>query len=251
VITERATKLRELCKQYVEREQERRRREDYERLRDGLKEAAATLFPSYSACISLRELGAALLDPQPSAQARQLKVQAAESLEKFAAAPSSLVGTDQFPIPAFKRAASAVAKRMDEELLTAWVGHIKKEAPAVPEELVILFARIPGKREAASEVGRLAAEVDRFRDQLPRDRHRLDAFRDLMARLAVALRNLFQGQNSGSNVTDMPAQVRDFIEKASTTNGAPIEAATREVIEWLRGAGIISAFVVRTAATRP
>jgi hypothetical protein len=255
MITERAARLIESCKLYVEREGARRQREEYEGLRDGLKEAAASLFPAYSTTVTLRDLrgnGVPALSPIP--QAGQMKTQTVEASAKFAAAPASLVGQNQFQIPGFKRSAVAVARRADEELAVIWARYVDEAVPAAPADLVELFARIPSKRDAAHEVRRLTSEVRLARQRPPRDRQQLDAFAELVGQLSAALAKLFQGRGDGEDGPgrrDMPDRVREFIDQASSVAGAPVTAATAEVLEWLRDAGIIDAFVVRTASPRP
>lgn len=261
MITARASQLVESCKQYVNCDKERRNREEYERLREGLKEIADALFPTYLASAAMRglqPLGVGDLNPNP--QAGQLKTQCMEALAKFAASPASQVGQNQFPLPRFKREATAVARRAEEDLLALWTRYVDVSVPVVPVELVALFARIPGKRDAADDVTQLASEVRSTRVQLPRDRQQLDALGDLVLRLSVALRKLFRG-HSGEPIDsnepdlpearDMPDNVREFIDKASTISGAPVTTASTEVLSWLREAGIIDAFVVRTATPRP
>jgi hypothetical protein len=248
MIAERATRLIELSQEYDRREQQRKQWQDYQRLRDGLKEVNEILFPPFGTAVTLRDLrDPSLGDLRADGQARQLKEQAAEAMAKFNASPASLVGQTSFPLPTFKRTASGIAGRTNDELTRTWAGYVERSAPSVPLDLVELFSRIPGKRELASQVQRLDSEVRRAPQNPPRDRDDLDQFHDLLKRLVDALQALFR---SGDGRGSISLELQQFIQSASAPGGAPLTSITPEVLAGLSQIGILGAFAVRTSTTR-
>jgi hypothetical protein len=244
MITHRASKLSERCREYRRLQGDGNRVRQYVELREGLADTERRLAAPHSVAVTLRKEHVG--EPPAIAHAVPLRKLAAEARAKFQGQHDALLDENQFPLREFRRRAEELGRQAERLLADVWDAHLDKVAPNVAEDLLALLGQFPQRQERVNRVRRLVAEVHAYRGQPPRDSDQFAQFTQQVEQLDKEWSALIS--SLGGKGESIPEAVRVFLQHATGGGGAPLEMATREVVAWLERANLASAFVVRTVS---
>lgn len=94
----------------------------------------------------------------------------------------------------------------------------------------------PGNKKAIERYTQLYMQFNRFRNALPLDAQVLQGILATSTEL---------GEIKFEESSNMPPAVLRFLDSTGTSAGANLELVTAEVIDWLRGSGLLGSYIVR------
>jgi len=132
---------------------------------------------------------------------------------------------------------TGIATAADNAMREAWIGYVAKRAAFGSEDVLTALAAVPQFRTSVAKIRRCRTEISSLRNGVPTDPNavveRIDA---LVEEHDAAWSEL--------SADDIPPSVISFI-RAAAGQGAPVEALTAEVKNWLAGRGLLATFRIR------
>lgn len=110
-----------------------------------------------------------------------------------------------------------------------WGRYVDSLVPAVVEELLNIFERVPEFREEIAAIDRLKRQLDAARSEIPRSAADFE-------RVESAARDLNERWRALSGV---PEDVRAFLSAATNDRGASLDALSPGVRAWLQERGLL------------
>jgi len=121
--------------------------------------------------------------------------------------------------------------------LLAWQHYVDEQVDAPNVSVLTLLDKVPAFKPVVAEIGAGLDKLQQFRATTPSRQKEVDDF----TRAARKVRGAWERLDSGQ----IPAAVAEFLQAASSPEGAKIDLFTDEVRGWLKDRGVLEAFYVR------
>ena len=125
---------------------------------------------------------------------------------------------------------------LEGRLKSAWTAHVDATVPTPARDQLDVFAQIPAFRAVTERLRELYAERKGLREALPTSDDDVGAPVDLADQIHAAW-----GQLGGG----APEPVLDLLRQAADGGGAPLDALTPDVRDWLDANGVTDALRIR------
>ena len=188
-----------------------------------------------TALAALKEIGVAIRfwpsnGTDLAEKASQLKIRLAEDPAAIHDPPFDLKH-------AFVDRLNAIANSGLESATSAWGDFVLKRAYLESEETLNVLAALPQLKAGVDRIRDDRSELVRLSEALPDDpKASLDRINDLVDELQASWSKL--------DASDIPQDAIEFI-RLSASQGAPLSALKRSVIDWLTERGLADSFRIR------
>lgn len=125
---------------------------------------------------------------------------------------------------------------LQRRLTKGWEAHVDATVPTPAQDQLAVFAKIPAFRAVTAQLRELYARRKQLREALPTSDVDVQAAADLADRIHAAWGELGGGA---------PEPVLDLLRRAADGGGAPLDALTPEVRDWLDANGVTDALRIR------
>ena len=241
MIADQAEALIELAKEKIRRSRVGEKASRFEQLREDLRGVYEVIFPVYAACRLFREAG--IDDPPAHPEAMGPKQNLAEPLRRFKEQPDWMLDQRNFAFSTFRTIVKQLCEAVDRELKSSWEEYSSRKIPPISREELDVFAEDPKLREKVRAVRDAASAVLQLSDRVPRDKDQLHRFEDKLAELTRAWKALTEAAGGHA-----PPEVIQFLQRAGTVDGAPLDLLTKSVMDWLDQSGRTGRYVVKSVS---
>lgn len=155
-------------------------------------------------------------------QLQKVKESAEQMQASFRADPLNLTKGRQ--LTTLKQRVEQLVIALQDAVESAWKEYAKRTCPVVDDEELKLFESTDW--DLVHEIRTTYADATAARKRMPKSDAEFDNSLHWFERLREALNRL-------PNLTDCPAQVRQFIQEAGKPNGAGLSLLTPQIREWL------------------
>ena len=154
----------------------------------------------------------------------------------FRSDPETVFGT---PFREARERAGNIATGLRNRLRKGWDAHVKAVVQTPGSDQLDVFNAIPAFRDVAARLKRLYAEREPLAQSLPATDDDARAPHRLASEIAAAWGELGGGA---------PPPVLDLLRAAGSTAGAPLDALTEEVRQWIDDHDLSDALRIRLAS---
>ena len=235
MLLNRAEKLNDRIEQYVKVENAARDAKPFETRAQQFSKTAKEIRDLQTVLMALKEVGVTI-DFRPSngvdlaEKASQLRIRLAEDPAAIHDPPFDLKHE-------FVDRLNAIARTGLQNATSAWSDFVLKRTNLESEETLDVLSALPQMKENIDRIRGDRNELVRLGEALPDDpKASLDKINALVEDLQTAWSKL--------DASDIPKEVIEFI-RLSASQGAPLSALKRSVVDWFTERGLTDSFRVR------
>lgn len=207
----------------------------FEKVRAVLETGTKRMRPLVATVRTFRAANVAKVDL--GEEAKEILATLARAGTAIAECAESLIDPKVFDLAKLAKGIDALAKQLEERLLSEWLRYTGTRIPATKREVLDVLA--PAFPREVRLLRQRAGKLELARDTLPTTAEAIGEFETDVEELQLAWAQVGGG--------DVPAAVTSFLQAAASHSGASLDLLSDEVRDWLTDHKILASFSIKVS----